>query len=698
MRLFSIRRLSSFVVAFFFVFLNLIIPLPAYANSIAPFPGMTGSVIDDLARIPEIPIKDFPKVTLTEDIQQQLAAIGSPLPSDFKVGDILNPQDLFRVGNFEMLGLPDVSLSGIANLTNVDLSQLGINQVSGFFSSLTPEKLLNVQGLNLGDMKLAEVPLLKELALQSIYEKIKDGKLSELTDLNNLLGADRVSGSLQEITSGIFQGILGRDQVGQIFAGGLPDLSQLPEGIELPLGLPLEVPAELGQLFGNTTVQQISDVLPDFVKTAVTGISPERLGLLSIPESIPGIDKIEIGQIADIENLSLSSFGDLNVANLSLSQMPSPMRLLPGIRTGVADISLGTPGAGDREQQRVRIVSGGITSRNMVQNGARCEGNSCPHFEIATPGDPEFHGTAWMDAKGQRVPDGFGILCKPWSCKGPPGNHPFGSAARVLLTNINQSTGTADVSLSFAFCRRIPFVGRSCTPWVFPTPSGIPIGKIREKTLLAFVPPGKYVAGDVSDGFLPPPDIPEPEQVALAPQSPRKPVSPPARCVDQGTCPLLNPLPDQSAIGIYSRFRRRRPRHNGIDHQSKNAAAAGNANKPTAGAIVVAPDDGIVREVCEMPCGGYGNYVELALPKQGVWTVHAHLYQIKVRPNQKVKRGEVIGIEGGTGRQMLSYGIHEHLEIKTAPGMNRGQVDPERYRWASPNLHNPPKPQDLFGG
>lgn len=654
--------------------------------------------MDDLARLPQIPIKDFPKVTLTEDIQQQLGAIGAPLPSDFKVGDTLNPQDLFKVGNFEMLDLPDVSLSAIASLTNVDLSQLAINQISGFFSNLTPEKLLNAQGLNLAEMRLAEVPLLKELALQTIYEKIKGGKLSELTELSTLLSADRMSGSLQEITSGIFQSILGRDQVGQFFADGLPDLSQLTEGIELPQGLPLDVPLELGQLFGNATVKQISDALPDFAKTAVTGISPERLSLFNIPESIPGIDKIAIGQIADVENLSLSSFGDLNIANLSLSQMPSPMRLLPGIRTGVADISLGTPNAGDREQQRIRIVSGGITSRNMVQNGARCEGNSCPHFEIATPSEAEFHGAAWMDAKGQRVPDGFGILCKPWGCKGPPGNHPFGSAARVLLTNINQSTGTADVSLSFAFCRRIPFVGRSCTPWIFPTPSGIPIGKIREKSLIAFVPPGKYVAGDVSDGVIAPPDVPEPEQVAFTPQSPRKPVSPPSRCVDQGSCPLLNPLPDQSSIGIYSRFRRRRPRHNGIDHQSKNAAAAGNANKPTAGAIVVAPDDGVVEDVCEMPCGGYGNYVELRLPKQGVWTVHAHLYQIKVRPNQKVRRGDIIGIEGGTGRNMLSYGIHEHLEIKTAPGMNRGQVDPERYRWASPNLHNPPQPQDLFGG
>ncbi|KAM3095558.1 hypothetical protein ACKFKG_13170 [Phormidesmis sp. 146-35] len=203
--------------------------------------------------------------------------------------------------------------------------------------------------------------------------------------------------------------------------------------------------------------------------------------------------------------------------------MPKPLSLPPGIQTGIADISLGTPNAGDREQERIRIVSGGITSQDMVQNGARCEGNSCPHFEIATPGNAEFHGAAWMDATGQRVPDGFGILCKPWSCKGPPGNHPFGSAARVLLSNINQSTGTADVSLSFAFCKRLPVVGRSCTPWIFPTSSGIPIGKVHEKSLLPFVPPGRYVTGEVSGGFVPPLEVLEPAE-ALQPRSPTKPV------------------------------------------------------------------------------------------------------------------------------------------------------------------------------
>ena len=495
---------------------------------IAPFPGMSGSVIEDLGKLPQIPIKDFPTIPLTVDLQQQFAAVGAPLPTGFKVGDQISPDDLFKVGNFEMLGLPDASLNQLSTLTQVDLSSLGVDKMSGFFSNITPEKLLQAAGLNAGAMKLSDVPLLKELALQTIFDKLKQGKLSDLAALDNLLDRDRIGASLQSVVQGLLGGILKGEngavpELSSIFQGGLPNLSILPEGLKLPDALPQELP-ELGQFFGDLKVEEITKALPDFGQSAVNAISPERLSQIKVVEAIPGLDRIEIGQIQDIENLSLSSFGDLKVSQLSLGQMPKPLSLLPGIQIGIADISLGTPNAGDREQERIRIVSGGITSKDMVQNGARCEGNSCPHFEIATPGNAEFHGAAWMDAKGQRAPDGFGILCKPWSCKGPPGNHSFGSAARVLLSNINQSTGTADVSLSFAFCKRIPFAGRSCTPWIFPTSSGIPIGKVHEKSLLPFVPPGRYVTGEVSGGFVPPLEVSEPSEVALQRPSPTKPV------------------------------------------------------------------------------------------------------------------------------------------------------------------------------
>jgi hypothetical protein len=168
--------------------------------------------------------------------------------------------------------------------------------------------------------------------------------------------------------------------------------------------------------------------------------------------------------------------------------MPDPMRLAGGVRFGLADVALGEPDSGDHEQRRLRVVTGGIISRNKRLTGQRCTGNRCPHFEIADPGSTAHNGAAWMDGQTQ-VKDGFGLLCRPFGCNGPAGNHPFGSGVRVQLRNIDQAAGTAQVTLSFAYCKRILFVGKTCTPWVFPVPSGIPIGTIREATILPYVPP-----------------------------------------------------------------------------------------------------------------------------------------------------------------------------------------------------------------
>lgn len=85
--------------------------------------------------------------------------------------------------------------------------------------------------------------------------------------------------------------------------------------------------------------------------------------------------------------------------------------------------------------------------------------------------------------------------------------------------------------------------------------------------------------------------------------------------------------------------------HNGID-------IAGNE-----GDEVYSAYDGIVLET------GYndrsGNYVVI---NHGLWTSHyAHLSEIKVKAGQKVKKGEVIGLIGSTGRVT---GPHLHFGIK----------------------------------
>ncbi|MBP5189547.1 MAG: peptidoglycan DD-metalloendopeptidase family protein [Bacteroidales bacterium] len=68
--------------------------------------------------------------------------------------------------------------------------------------------------------------------------------------------------------------------------------------------------------------------------------------------------------------------------------------------------------------------------------------------------------------------------------------------------------------------------------------------------------------------------------------------------------------------------------------------------------------DGVVR--IARPMGGYGNLVVLR-HENGLETVYGHLSKIKVRPRQRVKAGDIIGLGGSTGR---STGPHLHFEVR----------------------------------
>ncbi len=91
--------------------------------------------------------------------------------------------------------------------------------------------------------------------------------------------------------------------------------------------------------------------------------------------------------------------------------------------------------------------------------------------------------------------------------------------------------------------------------------------------------------------------------------------------------------------------------HGRGDHQGVDIAAA-------PGQPVRASADGVVIRAAEI--GGLGQAVFIA-HGFGVTTRYGHMSRIEVRPGQRVKRGDIVGRVGNTGR---STGYHLHYEVR----------------------------------
>ena len=73
---------------------------------------------------------------------------------------------------------------------------------------------------------------------------------------------------------------------------------------------------------------------------------------------------------------------------------------------------------------------------------------------------------------------------------------------------------------------------------------------------------------------------------------------------------------------------------------------------------ILSPSLGVVKIA-----GNYGAYGKAIIINHGygIETLFGHLKEIKVKKGQLVKRGEIIGIQGNTGR---STGEHLHYEVR----------------------------------
>ncbi len=90
------------------------------------------------------------------------------------------------------------------------------------------------------------------------------------------------------------------------------------------------------------------------------------------------------------------------------------------------------------------------------------------------------------------------------------------------------------------------------------------------------------------------------------------------------------------------------------------------------GSPVYATGDGVVKRV-ESKFSGYGKQIEID-HGFGYLTKYAHLNGFEVREGQKIKRGELIGYSGNTGK---STGPHLHYEVM----LNGNKMNPVHYMY-----------------
>lgn len=98
------------------------------------------------------------------------------------------------------------------------------------------------------------------------------------------------------------------------------------------------------------------------------------------------------------------------------------------------------------------------------------------------------------------------------------------------------------------------------------------------------------------------------------------------------------------------------------------------------GTAIYATGDGIVQKA-DNSVSGYGNHIVIK-HGFGYETLYAHLSKYKVRAGQRVKRGDVIGFVGSTGRSEaphLHYEVHKNGEVVNPLNFYYGNISAEEF-------------------
>lgn len=98
------------------------------------------------------------------------------------------------------------------------------------------------------------------------------------------------------------------------------------------------------------------------------------------------------------------------------------------------------------------------------------------------------------------------------------------------------------------------------------------------------------------------------------------------------------------------------------------------------GTPIYATGDGLVKNA-DNSLSGYGNHIEIN-HGFGYLTLYAHLSKYKVRAGQRIKRGDIIGYVGSTGRSQaphLHYEVHKNGRVVNPINFYYGNISAAEY-------------------
>lgn len=206
--------------------------------------------------------------------------------------------------------------------------------------------------------------------------------------------------------------------------------------------------SKMGISVGNNTIGNILDRNPRLDDIPLG--SKIDLEDYSITE-IPGLEKTQVQDFNNWDDTLIGGVPGLN--ELPWSEFPRILTPTLGF-VGQVDLPLM-----EVEANRTRTISGSYQEGFNVP----CLQDDCAHMEVAGPGKTT--GVEWISGKFQKVKGGFGPLGMVFNGKEPTGRHPFGKAFKQVVWNINEAEGSVETTMFFRICKRIAFIGKTCTPY-----------------------------------------------------------------------------------------------------------------------------------------------------------------------------------------------------------------------------------------